>query len=100
MPILPKSKRLAWQAERKPQERRLIDNTAFYNSPRWRALSKAFKANNPICCQCEHEATYYTDHIQPINEGGAMWDINNLQPLCVRCHAKKSGREAHTKNKQ
>ena len=100
MPTLPRSKRLAWQAERKVQGGRLTDNSAFYNSPRWRKLSKAFKSNNPICAMCEHEATYYTDHIKPINEGGEMWDINNLQPLCVKCHAKKSGQEAHTKNKQ
>ena len=30
------------------------------------------------------------DHIIPILKGGDKWDRNNLQPLCAKCHAKKS----------
>lgn len=36
-----------------------------------------------------------TDHIVPINEGGAMYDWDNLQSLCTQCHNSKSGKEAH-----
>lgn len=30
------------------------------------------------------------DHIQEIKDGGDMWDENNLQTLCHKCHSKKT----------
>jgi 5-methylcytosine-specific restriction endonuclease McrA len=39
-----------------------------------------------------------TDHIKPINQGGARYDRDNLQPLCDACHNHKSGKEAHISN--
>ena len=29
------------------------------------------------------------DHIIPIAEGGALYDLENLQSLCAACHNKK-----------
>ena len=40
-----------------------------------------------------------TDHVNPINQGGALLDWDNLQSLCHPCHNAKSGREAHDKGK-
>jgi len=70
------------------------DNYALYNSYKWRQFSKKFKIANPLCIKCLQECrttpTYYTDHIKSINRGGAIWDINNLQPLCKSCNASKT----------
>ena len=34
------------------------------------------------------------DHVVPVSEGGSMLDPDNIQPLCRRCHAKKTRQEA------
>jgi 5-methylcytosine-specific restriction protein A len=90
-----------WQAERPPQQRRNVDNSAFYNSRQWRSTSKAFIFQNPTCAECERndliEPATCTDHIKPIEEGGSKWSWSNLQALCNHCHAVKSGREAHSR---
>ncbi len=36
------------------------------------------------------KVTLEVDHITAIANGGDMWDENNLQTLCSRCHAKKT----------
>jgi len=56
----------------------------------------AHKRANPLCVECQYPAQV-TDHINPINMGGAVWDWNNLQSLCKPCHDAKSGRERHAK---
>lgn len=58
-------------------------------------LAKWHKSQNPFCVACDTGLAEVTDHIKPVNEGGAMWDISNLQSLCRTCHAVKSGKEAH-----
>lgn len=99
MPTLNKSTRPPWVPERKAHEGRRSPNQAIYNSPRWRGLSKLHKKANPLCVECEAKgivaAVYVTDHIVPINKGGAPYEWSNLQSLCRRCHDSKSGREAH-----
>ena len=100
MPNLPKSKRRPWMPD-KPNHMREVDNASFYNSRRWRAISKYFRKKNPLCIQCERDGTGPTpsacvDHIKPISMYGmgVATDIKNLQALCLKCHAKKSGRES------
>jgi 5-methylcytosine-specific restriction protein A len=81
------------------QSGRKIDNSVFYNSRAWRKNSKAFLAENPLCVECKAggrvELATVSDHVTPINQGGDPWGWNNLQPLCTRHHAIKSGKEAH-----
>ena len=100
MPFIKKNApRRPWQSERKSHERRKKANNTFYNSTKWRKLSKQYKALNPLCILClkvgEIVAATVTDHIKPINEGGERYDTSNLQALCTKCHAQKSGAEAH-----
>lgn len=89
-----------WTPERKAHERRTTDNSSFYNSQAWRTYRRAFLYEHGLCVVCEDagifEVATVVDHIIPINEGGHKWERSNLQPLCHSCHAKKSGREAHT----
>lgn len=87
-----------WVRERKPfsaiQEK--DSNYAFYNSTAWRKYSKAFKMANPLCA-CG-QPTHTTDHIKPINEGGAKWDYDNMQPLCKNCNFSKTGKQRWKKS--
>ena len=103
MPNLPKSKRRPWMPD-KPNHMREVDNSSFYNSRRWRAISKYFRKKNPLCIQCERDgngptAAQCVDHIKQISMGGDMISTSNLQSLCNSCHAKKSGRESSEKRK-
>lgn len=99
MPILPKGKQRPWMPV-KTNHMRDVDNSSFYNSRRWRSISKTFRKNNPLCAQCTRDgngpvASQCVDHIKPISQYGmgVATDIKNLQALCNSCHAKKSSRE-------
>ena len=35
-------------------------------------------------------AAKHVDHIVDIADGGAMYDLDNLQPLCIPCHSRKT----------
>ena len=69
---------------------------AFYNSTTWRKFSKEYKMNNPVCMNdgCT-QPSYYTDHIKPIALGGAKYDYDNLQALCRKCNASKTGKQKY-----
>ena len=70
---------------------------------RWQRLRVAFMAAHPLCALCEQRgrttAATLVDHIQPINDGGAVLDEDNLQSLCVECHAAKTKQDLN-KRKQ
>ena len=66
-----------------------------YRTARWQHVRKRQLAREPLCRACRSEG-YVTsarevDHIVTIKNGGAVWDPANLQSLCVRHHALKSG---------
>ena len=94
MPYIPKKQQRRPWIIKKPFENRKEDNMTFYNSKRWRTLRKMFLAQNPLCVHCLAagitKAADHVDHIVEINKGGAALDWNNLQPLCLSCHAKKT----------
>tara|TARA_R100001244_G_C5159438_1_gene130806 strand:- start:71 stop:409 length:339 start_codon:yes stop_codon:yes gene_type:complete len=112
MPTFPKKKKRPWIPTRQPAP---IGNTSrsktpsdiikFYNSKRWRSLRGYYLQMNPLCEMCKR-AGYITpaeeiDHRTPIRLGGNRTTLDNLQSLCKPCHARKSGREAHSyKNKK
>lgn len=86
--------------ERKVQERRLTDNSEVYNGQRWRKVRLlALAKSNGLCVICLAKGLTVqakeVDHTLPISQGGAVYDLDNLQGLCVTCHARKSGMEAH-----
>ena len=64
---------------------------------RWRKRSKLFLKARPLCESCleQNELTPATvvDHIIPHRgEPALMWSESNWQPLCKRCHDRKTGR--------
>lgn len=93
MPTLPRpiKKQIPFEGLKKP-------NYDFYNSTRWRKSSHAFRHAHPLCIECEREgkviAATITDHIISINEGGDIWDWNNLQSLCKYHNDIKTGSQA------
>lgn len=103
MPNKPVAKRKTYQ-DKRVQHQRTKDMRWFYNDRRWRRFSKAFKVNHPYCIKCEEKGIYtptsVTDHKLIFELHPAGFDLDNLkekdmQPLCDKCHASKSGKEAH-----
>jgi 5-methylcytosine-specific restriction protein A len=107
MAYIPKNKkRLPWETTAKNDSKSWTANkeiAAFYWSPIWRKTAKAHKAANPLCVKCKEEGRIkgaeVTDHITPIEDGGARLDWNNLQSLCHSCHNSKSASERHIRKK-
>lgn len=67
----------------------------FYESPRWlRAREKALERDGHECQSCGEGADdnrLHVHHIEPIREGGAVFDLENLVTLCPACHGKEHG---------
>ena len=55
---------------------------------KWRRLREQVLCAQPLCVVCGAVAVD-VDHIVPIRQGGAVLAVDNLQPLCRKCHARK-----------
>ena len=71
------------------QIRQATRNDAFYSSRRWRRLRVFFLNHHPLCVDCGGGANE-VDHIEPIQAGGALMDMENLRSLCKSCHSKRT----------
>lgn len=105
MPNVPKNIRPSYLPKKEVQERRTFVNKRYHTS-RWRKLRANIIANEPLCRECDRNGlttlAQMVDHINPVstgvneaNQDYLMWSADNLQPLCNRCHNKKSGQESH-----
>lgn len=67
---------------------------AVYHSARWQKVRALVLMREPLCRPCGKRGkavpANQVDHIVPLEEGGAAFDLDNLQPLCRSCHASKS----------
>jgi 5-methylcytosine-specific restriction protein A len=74
-------------------------NTSLYNTVRWRKLRAEHLRGNPYCICCgTREKPLQVDHIvTPKGNEDLFYDANNLQTLCLRCHAVKTNREVWKK---
>ena len=66
---------------------------------RWQKARKSYLRRNPLCVKCgdrdRTEPATVVDHIEPHRGNKALfWDNRNWQPLCKRCHDRKTGRGA------
>jgi len=69
-----------------------------YNTRRWRKVRElALKRDGGLCQMCLAEGRIVkadvVDHIVEIKDGGAAYDLDNLQSLCHSCHNKKTAQE-------
>lgn len=73
------------------------DHSAVYHSSRWVKVRRLVLQRDPICVRCYNAGvtipSTVADHIIPINQGGPVWEMDNLQGMCNTCHAVKSARE-------
>lgn len=65
---------------------------------KWQKASKAFLARHPLCVMCQHngivKAAEVVDHIKPHRGNQILfWDKKNWQPLCKKCHDRKTATE-------
>lgn len=65
-----------------------------YNS-RWVKARKLFLQEHPLCVRCQEQGKLtqatVVDHITPHRgDNKLFWDKSNWQPLCKRCHDKKT----------
>ncbi|WP_200760466.1 HNH endonuclease [Effusibacillus dendaii] len=79
------------------QRRTDKEEQAFYNSKEWRVLRSMKLRRDPLCEECQRQGrlipAVLVDHIQPIKQGGARLDMDNLQSLCRACHNAKTAAE-------
>lgn len=70
------------------------DYDKFYHSAIWRKARRLFLNLNPLCEEegCNKPANT-VDHIQPIREGGAPLNPENLRAYCRSHHSAKSAKE-------
>ncbi|HEY3742457.1 MAG TPA: HNH endonuclease [Bryobacteraceae bacterium] len=62
-----------------------------YRLGEWLALKRAYLFTCPACARTEPEIKLTVDHIVPISRGGSNL-IENIQPLCEGCNARKWAR--------
>ena len=64
-----------------------------YRTSRWQKLRDYKRRRNPLCEECLRQGIMtpaeLVDHIIPIEDGGAIFDLENLQSLCRACHNRK-----------
>ena len=80
------------------REKKATDSV--YSTARWQRLRKMMLRRQPAC-QAEgcNELAREVDHIVPMSNGGAQYDMANLQCLCTSCHARKTLKEYHEAKK-
>ncbi|WP_299907673.1 HNH endonuclease signature motif containing protein [uncultured Paracoccus sp.] len=65
--------------------------SAIYRTPQWKAVRLLAKRRDGWrCVTCGAKGRIEVDHIAPLRNGGAPYDLDNLQCLCPACHARKT----------
>ena len=63
----------------------------------WTKLRNRYIQANPLCELCDRagktEVGMVVDHIRPLAQGGERLNAENLQTLCLSCHARKTKAE-------
>ena len=99
MPNLPRSRRRSYEPDKPKRERQATGDQSFYNSPRWRRVSRLYRQKHPLCevakAKGEVRAAEVVDHIISITFGGARYDERNLMAMSHHYHNRKSGLETH-----
>lgn len=91
-------KRLSDAKPRKVYSHHYIDGKNVYKSSQWRKLRNLKASMNPHCEHCLKlglvRPVKIVDHIVEIEDGGAVFELENLQSLCHACHEAKTAAEA------
>jgi len=76
-----------------PRWARYERGAKIYDLSVWKKFRANYLRRHPICNRCRHAATV-PHHIDPVDNGGAIFDEDNLEPLCRNCHEIEHGRMA------
>lgn len=87
----------ATQAKREADSRRPSARVRGYSGA-WERARAEFLRANPLCAECARNdqivAATVVDHVVPHKgDKQRFWDRANWQPLCKRCHDRKTARE-------
>lgn len=63
----------------------------------WTGLRSRVLAKQDKCEKCGSEDRLEVDHKLAIMNGGGMWEEDNLQVLCHRCHLRKTKSDLYNK---
>ena len=64
------------------------------NRRRWERVRRAVLDRDRWRCQkCGRAGRLEIDHVVPLDAGGAVYDMDNLQALCRGCHIDKTAGE-------
>lgn len=56
-------------------------------SPRWKRLRlKVLERDGWRCVKCAKPGKLECHHVKPVDQGGEMWAMDNLETLCRTCH--------------
>ena len=99
MPAIPPSiGRSRSKLTRSPESRESAAKRGY--SYRWQKYAKSYLAQHPLCIHCEQAGrttlASLVDHITPVLHGETdpnFWPATNHQPLCRRCHARKTTKD-------
>lgn len=80
-----------------------------YNTKQWKALSKAYLMQHPLCEEClKHNKVSTAQHVHHIisfmtakdelSRIELALDANNLEALCVECHIQKHNKKHNNKD--
>ena len=65
-----------------------------YDQKHWKLLKADIIRRHPLCVMCLQSrrvtAAKHVDHINGFKSRSEFFNRNNLQPLCVSCHSKKT----------
>ena len=64
-----------------------------YRSGRWRMLRRAVLSREGTCRVCSRRPATELDHVVPLRWGGDPFEMDNVQPVCGRCHMAKTALE-------
>lgn len=68
---------------------------SIYSSPRWKSVRFLAKKRDGFrCVECGASGRLEVDHRKPLRSAPELaFDLENLQTLCIACHARKTRRE-------
>ena len=76
------------------------ERQAFYKSAVWSRFRLMVLNGEPLCRSCKRQAATEVDHIEDLaDRPDKALDRDNVQPLCIQCHSRKTAMTIHQRNK-
>lgn len=81
------------RVENAKRRARTVNAGGSYTADEWEALKHKYGCKCLLCGRAEPEVKITPDHVIPLASGGSN-TIDNIQPLCWSCNARKQNRIA------